>query len=105
MNSELPHNMPYRDDDEYVSRIVEQCTQQTLQKQYNYTHSKQKWVIAASIVSIVGCSAVALSILFQRLDNIKEMTQDSPLDTFLAELPDNETSMLTDYYIDDIPEY
>jgi len=90
--------MPFVEEEGYVERLVQQVTDRTVSQRRK---SMQRTVLVRLAASIAAVAIIGgASSRFLSCSNI--LSPDSPLDSFLAGLSDDEASQL-DYY--DIEEY
>lgn len=86
-------SLPYAEDKVYVEALVERC--RTAAKAPASRRSFLPW--AMGIAASVAIAAVALGLLRRE--------PESPMDSFLSGISDNEAAMIAYVQIEDIPEF
>lgn len=97
-------DLPYKETDEYVETLVARCSEEAirLSKAGKKTerHSHRPWLYGA--VSIAA-AAIAITVFIWRPNHSNSSL--SPIDSFLSGLTQEEIQMISDWTIDEIPEY
>ncbi len=95
--------LPYKETDEYVENLVAQCSAEVIRKSQVRTkaerHSHRPWLYGA--VSIAAAIVIAVFMWKPGFGN----SAASPIDRFLSGLSAEEIQMISDWTIDEIPEY
>lgn len=100
--------LPYNESETYLDNLINEATENAIMCQ-NPKKSKKRWSMivvsaAASVLLIIG---IGSSLLHERNNTIDNVTlnNEGPIDEFLNDLTDEEVAMLTDYELEEIPEY
>ena len=96
--------LPYKETDEYVEELVARCSrevarQSTMGKKTE-SHFHRPWLYG--VVSIAA-AAIAIAVFIWRPNHSNSSL--SPIDSFLAGLTQEELQMISDWSVDEIPEY
>ncbi|MGN1210080.1 MAG: hypothetical protein ACI4TM_00215 [Candidatus Cryptobacteroides sp.] len=95
--------MPYKETDEYVENLVVRCSAEAIRKTQEEKkaerHLHRPWLYGA--VSIAAAFAIAVFI-WRPNHNSPSL---SPMDSFLSGLTQEEIQMISDWSLDEIPEY
>lgn len=95
--------LPYKETEEYVENLVARCSAEAVRKEQASTkserYSHRPWLYGA--VSIAA--AIAIAVLIWRPNNNNPSM--SPMDSFLSGLTQEEIQMISDWSVDEIPEY
>ncbi|MCR4582387.1 MAG: hypothetical protein K5764_02380 [Prevotella sp.] len=100
--------MPYAEDKDYVSALVESATEKALHQEpkTKTIRLKAKWMAAAaaSAVLIAGAGITYHYSLAETQPQVAEETM-GPIDIFLNNLSDEDAQLLTSYEIEGISEF
>lgn len=97
--ADIDTGLPYVETDEYVEKLVARCSEEAMSKSKTRAFGGRRWICAA--VSIAAVSLIALFI-WKPVFNCSAV---SPIDGFLSGLSEEEIQMISDWLIDEIPEY
>ncbi|MGN1210244.1 MAG: hypothetical protein ACI4TM_01045 [Candidatus Cryptobacteroides sp.] len=96
--------LPYKETDEYVGNLVARCSAEARLKSQRKPkldrHYMRPWLYGA--ISIAA-AAIAIAIFIWRPNHNSPSL--SPIDSFLSALTQEELQMISDWSIDEIPEY
>lgn len=96
--------LPYKETDEYVGNLVARCSTNAVRKAQASTkserHLHRPWLYGA--VSIAA-AAIAIAVFIWRPNHSSPSL--SPIDSFLSALSQEEIQMISDWSVDEIPEY
>lgn len=96
--------LPYKETDEYVRNLVARCSANAVRKAQASTkserHLHRPWLYGA--ISIAA-AAIAIAVFIWRPNHNSPSL--SPIDSFLSALSQQEIQMISDWSIDEIPEY
>lgn len=100
--------LPYNESETYLDNLINEATENAV-KHHNLTKRKKRWNMiaisaAASALLIIG---IGTTLLHKQNKATADMTLNSegPIDEFLNNLTDEEVAILTDYELEEIPEY
>ena len=100
INTELP----YKETDEYVGKLVARCSTNAVRKAQAEKKSERRlhrpWLYGA--VSIAA-AAIAIAVFIWRPNHNSPSL--SPIDSFLSALSQEEIQMISEWSEDEIPEY
>lgn len=95
--------LPYKESDEYVEKLVARCSGEAIRKSQVRTTADRPvlnpWLYGAA--SIAAAIVIAVFIWKPGFSN----SAASPIDSFLSGLSAEEIQMISDWTIDEIPEY
>lgn len=99
--------MPYKESEEYVARLIENCAEHAVKA--GVAESKHKGVVRLTF-EIVSVAAVLLLgvVLFVGLNkesDYEKIQNSMTLSEVLADMSDEELMSVNSYVVDDIPEY
>ena len=99
---DIDTNLPYKESEEYVERLVAKCSREAVRKSQNKTDRPymRPWVYGA--VSIAA-AAIVMAVFIWKPDNSSPAS--SPIDSFLSGLTQEEIQMISTWNVDEIPEY
>ena len=96
--------LPYKETDEYVGDLVARCSAEVVRKSQASTeaesHPNRPWLYGA--VSIAA-AAIAIAVFIWRPNHNSPSL--SPIDSFLSALSQEEIQMISEWSVDEIPEY
>ncbi len=96
--------LPYKETDEYVGKLVARCSTNVVRKAQVEKKSERRlhrtWLYGA--VSIAA-AAIAIAVFIWRPNHSSPSL--SPIDSFLSALSQEEIQMISDWSVDEIPEY
>ena len=90
-------SLPYQESPAYVSDLVGKCREQALSS----GKATPERVIRPWIWGVAAAAALALMLTL----GITLIPRKSPIDSFLANVSDEEVALIVNLNIDDIPEY
>lgn len=99
--------MPYRESEDYIDRLVAQATDNALGQVKQHARRRLVMMVTSSAATVLLIIGVALAATHVRHQQVVASTarQESPIDEFLGSLTDEEVTMLPCYEIEEIPEY
>lgn len=105
---DIGKKLPYVESEQYIDDLIVQMTEKAI-KRHHKKNSNKRWSIiaistAASVVLVIGIGSTLLH-KQHNTDATVALNADDPIDEFLNTLTDEEVAMLTDYEIEEIPEY
>jgi hypothetical protein len=92
---EMKRELPYKENPAYIRDLVGRCRQTTLRT--NAAAPARRawiWAVAAAAAILIAVIGITLS-----------APRKTPIERFLASITDEEAAMITDYNLEDIPEY
>jgi len=99
--------MPYTEDKDYVSKLIERTTEAALQQPKAKTVSlRAKWMAAAA-VAVVLLAGAGITYHHQTAETDQPVVAQEttgPIDDFLNNLSDEDVQLLAYYEIEEIPE-
>lgn len=99
--------MPYKESDDYVARLIERSADRAI-SEAGAVRPRVAIIRWASVAASVAAVALCAVLLFSKLndDSTYEMIQNSmSLSEVLNSLSEEELMCVSDYTIEDIPEY
>ncbi|MGN0191761.1 MAG: hypothetical protein ACI39U_08920 [Candidatus Cryptobacteroides sp.] len=101
---EIETGLPYKESDEYVENLVARCSREAVRKSQLQVspgrHNLKPWLLGA--VSVAAAAVVIAWFLWKpSIGN----SPASPIDSFLSGLSEDEIQMISDWTIDEIPEF
>ncbi len=100
--------MPYTEDKEYVSKLIERSTEAALQQQpkAKTVSLRKKWMAAAAVavVLLAGAGAIFHQQAEEPVQQVVAEETSGPIDEFLDDLSDEDVQLLAYYEIEEIPE-
>ncbi len=99
--------MPYAEDKDYISGLVEKATEKALQQEpkAKSISLRTKWMAAAAVVAVLiaGAGITYHNSMTETQPQVAEETT-GPIDIFLNNLSDEDAQLLTYYEIEEISE-
>ncbi len=92
---EMKRELPYKENPAYIRDLVGRCRQTALRT--NAAAPARRawiWAVAAAAAILIAVIGITLS-----------APRKTPIERFLASITDEEAAMITDYNLEDIPEY
>jgi len=100
--------MPYAEDKDYVSRLVESATEKALHQEpkAKTIPLKAKWMAAAAAVALLIAGA-GITYHHSQTETQPLVAEETtgPIDIFLDNLSDEDALLLSSYEIEEIPEF
>jgi len=100
--------MPYAEDKDYVSRLVESATEKALHQasKAKTIHLKAKWMATAAAVAVLIAGA-GITYHHSQAETQPQMAEETigPIDIFLSSLSDEDAQLLTSYEIEEMSEF
>ena len=95
---------PFKESTEYVEQLLERCTNEAMRKPRTSRLIVRPWNYG--LAGAVAAAAVAVGIFVFKPKTIIESSLDnSPLESFLASITDDQAQQIQEGFVIDIPEY
>ena len=105
---DIGKKLPYNESEQYLDDLIDQMTENAIMRHHKKKSNKRwNWIAlsaAASVLIIIGIGSTLLHKQSMTNTNVT-LNAEGPIDEFLNTLSDKELAMLTDYEIEEIPDY